>query len=69
MNAMSYGHAGEIAGRTGGDPAAGAEKPVPAIDLMLYNREEVRRILAVRDVGALYRVLNGEGSVSTRSPG
>jgi hypothetical protein len=29
---MSYGHAGEIAGRVDGDPAPGAEKPVPAID-------------------------------------
>jgi transcriptional regulator with XRE-family HTH domain len=52
---MSYGHADKIAGRAGGDPAPGAEKPA------LYEREDVRRILAVRDVGALYRVLQGEG--------
>jgi hypothetical protein len=59
--AMSYGHADKIAGRAGGDPAPGAEKPVPAIDLALYRREDVRRILAALDIGALYRILQDAG--------
>ena len=58
---MSYGHADKIAGRAGGDPAPGAEKPVPAIEPALYWRDDVRRILAARDVGALYRALTEAG--------
>lgn len=58
---MSYGHADKIAGREGGDPAQGAEKPVPAIDPALYERGDVRRILAALDIGALYRVLQDAG--------
>lgn len=60
MNAMSYGHADKIAGRPGGDPQ-GAEKPVPAIDPALYQRDDVRRVLAARDIGAVYGRLRDAG--------
>ena len=58
---MSYGHADKIAGRAGGEPAPGAEKSVPAIDPALYQRDDVRRILAALDIGALYRILQDAG--------
>ncbi len=58
---MSYGHADKIDGRADGDPAPGAEKPVPAIDPALYQRDDVRRILAALDIGALYRILQDAG--------
>jgi transcriptional regulator with XRE-family HTH domain len=58
---MSYGHAGEIAGRAGNDPVPGAEKPVPVIDPALYWRDDVRRVLAALDIGALYRILQDAG--------
>jgi transcriptional regulator with XRE-family HTH domain len=41
--------------------AAGEGTPPPAIDPALYERDEVRGVLAVRDIGALYRVLNDSG--------
>lgn len=44
---MSYGHADK--------------KPVPAIDPALYQRDDVRRILAALDIGALYRILQDAG--------
>jgi transcriptional regulator with XRE-family HTH domain len=47
--------------RAGGDPAPDAEKPVPAIDPALYRRDDVRRILAALDIGALYRILQDAG--------
>lgn len=58
---MSYGHVDKIAGQAGGDPAPGPEKPVPAIDPALYQRDDVRRILAALDIGALYRILQDAG--------
>jgi len=58
---MSYGHADEILGVAVGTPAAGSEKLAPLIDPALYRRDDVRRILAERDIAALYRVLKDEG--------
>jgi hypothetical protein len=58
---MSYGQADKIAGRASGDPAPGAEKPVPAIDPTLYQRDDVRRILAALGIGSLYRILQDAG--------
>jgi len=46
---MSYGHAGKIIGQAAVD--------TPPIDPALYGREDVRRILAARDIAALYRLL------------
>ncbi len=57
---MSYGHADKIAGLAG-TPTAGREKSAPVIDPALYEREDVRRILAARDIGALYRTLRDAG--------
>jgi transcriptional regulator with XRE-family HTH domain len=57
---MGYGHADKIA-RLASTPTAAREKPAPAIDPTLYRRDDVRRILAERDIGALYRVLRDEG--------
>ena len=55
---MSYGHADKIAqaGRV-----VRQETPRPPIDPALYRREDVRRVLAVRDVAALYRLVGQEG--------
>nr|MDQ3989895.1 helix-turn-helix transcriptional regulator [Actinomycetota bacterium] len=58
---MSYGHADKLAAITAGAQAAHSEKPAPPIDPALYRREDVRRTLAERDIGALYRVLKDEG--------
>ena len=44
-----------------GTPAAGGEKPAPPIDPALYDPPEVRRILAERDIGGLYRALHDTG--------
>ena len=58
---MSYGHADRIAAIFSGTPAAGSEKPMPPIDPRLYDRPEVRRILAERDIAGLYRALHDAG--------
>ena len=78
---MAYGHADKIAaiaaGRTSaelganlrpatGAPAAGSEEPAPPIDPRLYDREDVRRILAKRDIGGLYRVLTDDAGLTQR---
>ena len=57
---MGYGHADKIAGLAG-TPAAGRGKPTPAVDAALYRRDDVRRLLAERDIAALYRVLKDAG--------
>jgi len=44
-----------------GTPAAGSEKPTPPIDPALYYRADVRAVLAVHDIGALFRVLMEAG--------
>jgi len=58
---MSYGHADKIAAIAASAPAAGGEKPAPLIDPALYRRDNVRPLLAVRDVGALFMVLKQAG--------
>jgi len=58
---VSYGHADEIAAIVAGTPAAGSEKPTPPIDPALYYRDDVRAVLAVHDIGALFRVLEDAG--------
>ncbi|MDQ3154427.1 MAG: helix-turn-helix domain-containing protein [Actinomycetota bacterium] len=58
---MSYGHAEKIAAIVAGTPAAGSEKPTPPIDPTLYQRDDMRTILAARDIAALYRVLEDAG--------
>lgn len=54
---MSDEHADKISGRAGG---------TPPIDPALFEREDVRRILAGLDVGGLYRVLGVEAGISQR---
>jgi len=49
-----------------GASAAGGEKPTPPIDPRLYDRPEVRRILAERDIAGLYRALNEAGVLQRR---
>jgi len=56
---VSYGHADKIAAIVASTPAAGSEPP--SIDPRLYDRPEVRPILAERDIGGLYRALNDAG--------
>jgi len=56
---MSYGHADRIAAILAGTPAAGSEPP--SIDPALYQRDDVRAVLAVHDITALYRALKGVG--------
>ncbi len=38
-----------------------SDGPAPTIDPALYGREDVRRVLAARDISALYRLLKDEG--------
>jgi transcriptional regulator with XRE-family HTH domain len=63
---MSYGHADKLAAIVASTPAAGSEKSVPPIDPALYQRDDVRAVLAERDIGALYRVLRDEGITQRR---
>ncbi|MGH3938742.1 MAG: hypothetical protein ACRDTG_08905 [Pseudonocardiaceae bacterium] len=46
------------------DTSGVSEKPCP-LDPELYAREDVRRVLAVLDIGALYRILQ-DAKVSQR---
>ncbi len=55
---MAYGHADKIAAIAAGTPAAAN---TPPINPALYRRDDVRRILAERDIAALYRLLKDEG--------
>ncbi|MCA1708719.1 MAG: hypothetical protein LC808_37730, partial [Actinobacteria bacterium] len=66
MSAISYGHAGKLAATAAGAQAAGGEKPAPPINPVLYRCEDVRRILAARDIAALYRVLKDDARVTQR---
>jgi len=59
VTAMSYSHADKIA--KSGARAVPATAGKPQIDPRLYDRPEVCRILAERDIGALYRALNDAG--------
>ena len=56
-----YGHADKIAAIAAGASAVGGEKPTPPIDPRLYDRPEVRPILAERDIAGLYRALHDAG--------
>jgi len=60
---LSYGHADKITGHAAGTPAAGN---TPPIDPALYRREDVRRVLAERDITALYRILRDTGITQRR---
>jgi len=60
---MSYSHADKTAGGAAGAPAAGR---TPPIDPELYWRGDVRRILAARDIAALYRVLKDDAGITQR---
>ena len=63
-----YGHADKIAAIAAGASAVGGEKPTPPIDPRLYDRPEVRPILAERDIAGLYRALHDAGCRSGGSP-
>ncbi len=54
---MSDEHADKISGQAGG---------TPPIDPALFEREDVRRILAGLDIGGLYRVLGDDAGISQR---
>ena len=54
---MSYGHADKIIAAAAGTPAADS----PPIDPALYQRDDMREVLAVRDVTALYLALKAAG--------
>jgi transcriptional regulator with XRE-family HTH domain len=59
---MSYGHADKIIAAAAGTPAANT----PPIDLALYSRDDLRRILADRDITALYLALKEAGLTQRR---
>ena len=63
---MSFGHADRIAAILAGAAAAGSEKTTLPIDPVLYQRDDVRRILAERDVTALYLALKDAGLTQRR---
>jgi len=56
---VSYGHAEKIARSAARDIAAAAD--AHPIDPVLYDDPEMRRVLAVRDVGAIFRALKATG--------
>ena len=56
---MSYGHAEKIARSAAGDIAAAAD--AHPINSRLYDDPDTRRILAVRDVGAIFRSIKATG--------
>ncbi len=60
---MSHGHAHNLNADRSPDDQGGVPDDGPAapIDPRLYEREDVRLILAERDIAALYRVLRDEG--------
>jgi len=59
---MSYGHADKIARIIAARAAVEGEgEPAPAIDPALYHRDDVRPVLAERDIAGLFRVLKGAG--------
>jgi len=60
---LGYGHADKLAGSAVGTPAAGN---TPPIDPALFRREHVRRVLAERDIAALYRILRDAGITQRR---
>ncbi len=64
---MSYGHADKLAAIAARTPAAGSERTTPPIDPALYQRDDVRAVLAERDIGALYRVLKDEAGLTQRT--
>jgi transcriptional regulator with XRE-family HTH domain len=76
---MAYGHADKIAAIATGAPAASGEQSAPAVEsppgptsetrspwAELYDREDVRRILAKRDIGGLFRVLKDDAGLTQR---
>jgi transcriptional regulator with XRE-family HTH domain len=75
---MSYGHAGRLAAILAGTPAAAeADTPPtgPTSDARppappwaeLYDREDLRRILGERDIGALFRALKDDAGLTQRT--
>jgi len=63
---MSYGHAAKIAAIVASAQAAGGEKPAPLIDPALYRLDDVRPVLAERDIAALYRILKDDAGITQR---
>jgi transcriptional regulator with XRE-family HTH domain len=58
---MAYGHADKIARSAAREAPAAAETATPPIDPRLYDSPEVRRILAERDIGGLFRAVKATG--------
>ncbi|MCA1676664.1 MAG: helix-turn-helix domain-containing protein, partial [Actinobacteria bacterium] len=60
---MSYGHAHNLNAKPDqAEPGVSpADDPTPPIDPRLYRRDDVRPVLAERDIAALYLILKGEG--------
>ena len=74
---MAYGHADKLARIAAGTPAAEPASPAPGPTsdaqpptppwAELYDREDVRRILAKRDIGALFCVLKNDAGLTQRT--
>jgi len=76
---MAFGHAAKLAAIAAGTPAAGTQQidptgstsetrpTAPPVDPRLYQRDDVRRILAERDIGALYRLLRDDTGLTQRT--
>ena len=60
---MSYGHADKIIAIAAGIRSAAN---TPPIDPALYRREDMRRILAARDITVLYQVLKDDVRLTQR---
>src|SRR3712207_4843542 len=68
---MSYGHTHNLNAYrphdTRGSGGVGDDSPTPPIDPRLYEREDMRRILAEHDIGALFRVLRDDAGLTQRT--
>jgi len=64
---VNYGHADKIARIIAGTSTSPvAVKPPPPIDPALWQREDVRRVLAAHDIAALYQVLKDDAGLTQR---
>ena len=58
---VGYGHADKLAAIAAAGAPVGSTKPALLIDPALYRRDDVRPVLAERDIAALYLILKDEG--------
>ena len=61
MITVGYGHADKLAAIAAAGAPVGSTKSAPLIGPALYRRDDVRPVLAERDIAALYLIHKDEG--------